>query len=133
MRSRWMQRLWSDAEATYRSMMAHSDDLYSLARLAGLKSIRGDARGAIADLQRALGCVDHAIDVPARACIDEWIRSVEEHVSHVHDVRTRKKDQAVAVGVAVRDMHDFNLLAIEVHRERLVKRDDRQSFSWPAC
>ena len=53
---------YDDAETAYRSMMAAGGDLYAFARLAGLKSVRGDARGAIADLQHALeiGLVDHS-------------------------------------------------------------------------
>jgi tetratricopeptide (TPR) repeat protein len=35
-------------------MIEHGPDLYGYARLAGLKSVRGDAAGAIADLERAI-------------------------------------------------------------------------------
>ena len=58
---------YDDAESVYRSMMAHGDDLYSLARLAGLKNIRGDARGAIADLQRALEAARVVASYPAES------------------------------------------------------------------
>jgi tetratricopeptide (TPR) repeat protein len=44
----------ADAEQAYRTMMSLEEDLYSYGRLAGLKSLRGDAGGAIADLERAI-------------------------------------------------------------------------------
>ncbi len=55
------------AEAAYRSMMAEGDGLYALARLAGLKSLRGDAHGAIADLQRALATARGDPSYPAES------------------------------------------------------------------
>ncbi len=58
---------YDDAEAAYRSMMAEGGDLYSFARLAGLKSLRGDARGAIADLQRALDAARSTRSYPAES------------------------------------------------------------------
>jgi tetratricopeptide (TPR) repeat protein len=58
---------YDDADAAYRSMMTHGDALYSLARLAGLKSVRGDARGAIADLQRALEAARGVPSYPAES------------------------------------------------------------------
>lgn len=45
---------YTEAEATYRRMIDLDSDLYSLSRLSGLKSLRGDPEGAIADLQRAI-------------------------------------------------------------------------------
>jgi tetratricopeptide (TPR) repeat protein len=42
------------AEATYRTMMARQADLYAYARLAGLKAMRGDPKGAIRLLERAV-------------------------------------------------------------------------------
>ncbi|HEY3065473.1 MAG TPA: tetratricopeptide repeat protein [Methylomirabilota bacterium] len=58
---------YHDAETAYRSMMARGADLYALARLAGLKSIHGDARAAIADLQRALDVARVAPSYPAES------------------------------------------------------------------
>ena len=58
---------YDDAETAYRSMMADGGDLYSFARLAGLKSLRGDPRGAIADLQRALDAARGARAYPAES------------------------------------------------------------------
>jgi tetratricopeptide (TPR) repeat protein len=43
-----------EAEPVYRRMMALGPDLYAHARLAGLKSLRGDTAGAIAALERAI-------------------------------------------------------------------------------
>lgn len=45
---------YSEAEAAYGQMMGLDANLYSLSRLSGLKSLRGDPEGAIADLHRAL-------------------------------------------------------------------------------
>jgi tetratricopeptide (TPR) repeat protein len=45
---------YADAERAYARMMALEQDLYALSRLAGLKSLRGDTDGAIADLERAI-------------------------------------------------------------------------------
>ena len=58
---------YDHAETAYRSMMAEGADLYSFARVAGLKSLRGDARGAIADLQRALDVARLAPSYPAES------------------------------------------------------------------
>jgi tetratricopeptide (TPR) repeat protein len=45
---------YGDAETAYRRMIEHGPDLYGYGRLAGLKSMRGDTAGAIADLERAV-------------------------------------------------------------------------------
>jgi tetratricopeptide (TPR) repeat protein len=45
---------YEQAELVYRRMTARAEDLYSLCRLAGLKSFRGDPRGAMDDLERAI-------------------------------------------------------------------------------
>lgn len=45
---------YADAESAYEKMMARQEDLYSYGRRAGLKSLRGDPRGAMADLERAI-------------------------------------------------------------------------------
>jgi pentatricopeptide repeat protein len=58
---------YDEAETAYRSMMAEGGDLYSFGRLAGLKSLRGDARGAIADLHRALDVARVAPSYPAES------------------------------------------------------------------
>jgi tetratricopeptide (TPR) repeat protein len=42
------------AQEAYERMIALRKDLYSYSRLAGLKSIRGDVEGAIADLEKAI-------------------------------------------------------------------------------
>ena len=45
---------YDDADVAYQKMMARQADLYSYGRRAGLRSLRGDAAGAIADLRRAV-------------------------------------------------------------------------------
>jgi tetratricopeptide (TPR) repeat protein len=45
---------YTEAELAYRRMIETGPDLYGYGRLAGLKSLRGDAAGAIADLERAI-------------------------------------------------------------------------------
>jgi len=45
---------YDEAGEAYRRMMQLEDNLYSRSRLAGLKSMRGDTAGAIADLERAV-------------------------------------------------------------------------------
>jgi tetratricopeptide (TPR) repeat protein len=42
------------AEEAYRAMMALKESLSSYSRLSGLKSLRGDTEGALADLQKAI-------------------------------------------------------------------------------
>jgi tetratricopeptide (TPR) repeat protein len=45
---------YAEAEDAYGRMIAIGADLHALSRLAGLKSIRGDTTGAVADLERAV-------------------------------------------------------------------------------
>ena len=45
---------YARAEEAYRRMLQTDGDLYSYSRLAGLKSLRGDVDGAIADLEGAI-------------------------------------------------------------------------------
>lgn len=45
---------YAEAEDAYRRMIAIEADLHALGRMAGLKSMRGDTAGAVADLQRAV-------------------------------------------------------------------------------
>ena len=45
---------YADAQRVYATMLGRSEDLYSLSRRAGMKSLRGDVDGAIADLERAI-------------------------------------------------------------------------------
>ena len=45
---------YTEAEGAYRRMMQVEGDLHALGRLAGLKSMRGDTAGAVADLERAV-------------------------------------------------------------------------------
>jgi pentatricopeptide repeat protein len=45
---------YDEAERAYHRMMERDRSLYSLGRLAGLKSVRGDPQGAIQELERAI-------------------------------------------------------------------------------
>jgi tetratricopeptide (TPR) repeat protein len=45
---------YDQARETYETMLRLQADLYAYSRLAGLKSLRGDAKGAIEDLERAI-------------------------------------------------------------------------------
>jgi tetratricopeptide (TPR) repeat protein len=45
---------YAEAERAYARMIALDEDLYALSRRAGLRSVRGDVDGAVADLERAV-------------------------------------------------------------------------------
>lgn len=45
---------YEQAQETYHSMIEMQEDLYSYGRLAGLKTLLGDTKGAIQDLERAI-------------------------------------------------------------------------------
>ena len=45
---------YEEAEVAFQKMIRLDDSLYSRSRLAGLKSIRGDTAGAMADMERAI-------------------------------------------------------------------------------
>jgi tetratricopeptide (TPR) repeat protein len=45
---------YAEAEATYQRMATLDEDLYALSRRSGLRSLRGDVEGAVADLERAI-------------------------------------------------------------------------------
>jgi len=45
---------YAEAKRTYQRMIALDEGLYALSRRAGLRSVRGDVEGAVADLERAI-------------------------------------------------------------------------------
>jgi tetratricopeptide (TPR) repeat protein len=45
---------YAEAEVTYQRMATLDEDLYALSRRSGLRSLRGDVEGAVADLERAI-------------------------------------------------------------------------------
>src|SRR5262249_56212818 len=45
---------YEEAARAFQTMMSLDESLYSLARLSGLKSLRGDPQSAIADLRQAI-------------------------------------------------------------------------------
>jgi tetratricopeptide (TPR) repeat protein len=66
-----------EAQAAYAYMMELDQSLYSYSRLAGLKSVRGDSAGAIADLERAI-TVGRAAKQPAESIAwAEWQLGME--------------------------------------------------------
>src|SRR5215813_11653114 len=60
------------AENTYRKMMQLEESLYSYARRAGLKSVRGDSEGAMADLERAIAAGKTAKQPAESIAWAEW-------------------------------------------------------------
>jgi tetratricopeptide (TPR) repeat protein len=68
---------YDDADAAYAKMMDREADLYSYGRRAGLKSLRGDVRGAIADLERAVEIGKTAQRPPESIAWAAWQLGVE--------------------------------------------------------
>ncbi|MGH7931018.1 MAG: tetratricopeptide repeat protein [Candidatus Binatia bacterium] len=63
---------YAEAQAAYSTMIELDESLYSYSRLAGLKSMRGDAAGAINDLKRAMAA-GKALTQPAESIAwAEW-------------------------------------------------------------
>ena len=62
---------YAEAQEAYQRMIRLQEDLYSLSRLAGLKTIRGDTRGAVQDLERAIG-MGRAVDLPEESLA--WVQ-----------------------------------------------------------
>ena len=63
---------YEKAAVAYRKMMELEESLYSYSRLAGLKSMRGDSAGAMADLERAIAA-GKAAKAPAESIAwTEW-------------------------------------------------------------
>src|SRR6266851_470540 len=75
------------------------------------------ARWNLGDRGRDVSLI--AFYVPAAGEIDVREHAVEEVIAHVNNVRAGEEDDAVTVGVPVREMDCANLFAVEVHRERL--------------
>jgi tetratricopeptide (TPR) repeat protein len=63
---------YEKAEAAYRKMMQLEESLYSYSRRAGLKSVRGDSGGAIADLERAVAAGKAAKQPAESIAWAEW-------------------------------------------------------------
>ena len=63
---------YAEAQAAYNTMIELDESLYSYSRLAGLKSMRGENAGAIADLERAIA-IGKAAKQPAESIAwAEW-------------------------------------------------------------
>jgi tetratricopeptide (TPR) repeat protein len=63
---------YKKAENAYRKMMQLEESLYSYARRAGLKSVRGDSSGAMADLERAIAAGKAAKQPAESIAWAEW-------------------------------------------------------------
>lgn len=68
---------YAEAQAAYAYMMELDQSLYSHSRLAGLKSLRGDSAGAIADLERAVGAGKAAKQPAESVAWAEWQLGME--------------------------------------------------------
>src|SRR5262245_14410973 len=69
---------YAEAQAAYDYMIEIDKSLYSYSRLAGLKSVRGDSAGAIADLERAISA-GKAANQPAESIAwAEWQLAAEQ-------------------------------------------------------
>ena len=68
---------YAEAQAAYAYMMELDQSLYSYSRLAGLKSLRGDSAGAIADLERAVGTGKIAKQPAESVAWAEWQLGME--------------------------------------------------------
>ncbi|HSE91449.1 MAG TPA: tetratricopeptide repeat protein [Candidatus Binatia bacterium] len=63
---------YEKAENAYRKMMQLEESLYSYSRQAGLKTLRGDSHGAIADLERAVAAGKTAKQPAESIAWAEW-------------------------------------------------------------
>jgi tetratricopeptide (TPR) repeat protein len=68
---------YAEAQAAYAYMMELDRSLYSYSRLAGLKSLRGDSAGAIADLERAVAFGKSAKQPAESVAWAEWQLGME--------------------------------------------------------
>jgi tetratricopeptide (TPR) repeat protein len=68
---------YAEAQAAYAYMMELDQSLYSHSRLAGLKSLRGDHAGAIADLEQAVAAGKRAKQPAESVAWAEWQLGME--------------------------------------------------------
>lgn len=68
---------YAEAQAAYDTMMELEQSLYSYSRRAGLKSVRGDTNGAIADLERAVALGKDAQQPNETIAWTEWQLGME--------------------------------------------------------
>jgi tetratricopeptide (TPR) repeat protein len=68
---------YAEAQAAYAYMMELDQSLYSYSRLAGLKSLRGDHAGAIADLEKAVAAGKSAKQPAESVAWAEWQLGME--------------------------------------------------------
>jgi tetratricopeptide (TPR) repeat protein len=86
---------YDEAEAAYARMLRTRDDLHALARRAGLRSLRGDVRGALDDLARAID-EGRAAGRPAESIAWVQWQKAAEHLA-VGEVAAAEAEYAAAL------------------------------------
>ena len=80
---------------------------------------RDDSSVRICQFERTLCSGDHPVDAAAGTLIDERINPVEEHITHMEDVRLRETD--VDVSVCVRGRHVGQVDALAVRCQLMIR------------
>lgn len=79
-----------EAQAAYQIMSELDESLYSLGRAAGLKSLRGDIAGAVADLERAIAAGEAAKQPAESIAWTEWQLGMEHfNLGNLHQAETK--------------------------------------------
>src|SRR6185503_19023288 len=85
---------------------------------------RGYLRNDLADILR------QPHDAPAVIDVDKRKTPGEEIIAKMDHVRGGEEDDGVAISMTVRVVNGANVLTVEMHRERIIKRNNRQRFLW---
>jgi len=80
---------YEKAGDAYEKMMQREESLYSYSRRAGLKSMRGDSAGAIADLQSAIAAGKAAKQAAESVAWTEW-RLGSDHFASANWIKPRR-------------------------------------------
>jgi tetratricopeptide (TPR) repeat protein len=86
---------YADAERAYEKMMTYAQDLYSYGRRAGLKSLRGDPRGAIVDLTRAVEAAREARRPAEGIAWAQWQLATEHFMLGELDTAAARHEDAL--------------------------------------
>src|SRR6185369_8080866 len=73
------------------------------------------------------GC-DHSFHGATARKIDEWESISDEIIAHMHDIRLRKEDHAVAIRMPAWTMENSNILAVQVNGHILTEGEYGQCF-----
>lgn len=149
---------YAEAQAAYSTMMELEASLYSYSRLAGLKSMRGDNLGAMADLQRAIAAGRAAKQPAESVAWAEWQLGMEHFavgdlptaetyyrqsldtnpkyyraLSGLAQVRTAQKkyDEAIELyqkAVAILPMPDYVAALGDIYTKRGRSEEARQQY-----